>query len=164
MGGASSRLNVSNFLTAGDGSDNVPPVATVRAVASSLTLPGTVTGTFQVVDVAPGLARGALTVFEPPQVVRSSWRYWPLARLRIDSSTRFTPPVAEAVPLTSNSLPESCTRPLIGSVIAVSTPLGVGTLVKSKNAMRPMFSPAWVTASPPVNRPREVATIALLPS
>ena len=70
----------------------MPPVAKVRAVASSLTLPSTVTGTFQVVDVAPGLARGALTVFEAPQVVRLSWRYWPLARFWIDSSTRFTPP------------------------------------------------------------------------
>ncbi len=87
-----------------------------------------------------------------------------MARFWISTSTRLTPPVAEAVPLTVNSSPESITRPMIGSVMAVSTPFGAGTSWKSKNASRPTFWPPWVVASPPVIRPRGVTTIALLPS
>src|SRR6478735_1392508 len=59
VGVASSRLNVSNFFVAGLGSE-APPVAKVRAVARSLTLPGMVSARVHVMPPAP---RSALIVF-----------------------------------------------------------------------------------------------------
>ncbi len=160
VGGASSRLNVSNFFTAGEGSE-APPMAKVRAVARSLTLPGMVNGS---VHVVPPAARVALMVFAVlDQVVRLSWRYCPPV-FWTATSTRRTPAAADDVPLISNSSPEFTTRPMIGSVMVVSTPLPAGTVLKSNSAIRPTLAPPCISASPPVTSPREVTTMALLPS
>src|SRR5689334_18138083 len=63
VGGASSRLKVSNFFTAGLGSD-APPVAKVRAVATSLTLPGMVSGSVHVAPPFASVASMVLAVLE----------------------------------------------------------------------------------------------------
>ena len=75
-----------------------------------------------------------------------------------------TPDAAEAVPVTWNSSSVGSTRPSMGAVIVVSTPLLAGIELKSKKAIRPTLYSPWVVASPPVNRPRGVSSMCLLPS
>ena len=117
----------------------------------------------------PG-ARVAFRVLLAPKVVVKavplSWRDWLLSRSWICTCTRPTVPVAtRAVPVISNGALFSTTRPSIGVVIVVSgAGAGNGTELKSKNATRPVRTPPLNWPSPPMNRPRGVASMALSPS
>ena len=56
------------------------------------------------------------------------------------------------------------TRPSIGSAIVVSILVAAGPLLKSKKATRPTLSPPWRVAVAAGEQPREVTSMALLPS
>ena len=105
----------------------------------------------------------------PAKVVNAvplSWRDWLLSRSWTCTWTRPTVPVAtRAVPVISNAVLFSTTRPSIGAVIVVSgAGTGKGTVLKSKNPTRPVRTPPLNIPSPPMNRPRGVASMALSPS
>ena len=166
----SSVLNDSNFLVARVESP-VPPVAAVNAWAdtSRLRLVVMVAGIDQVrvVPVPDSVAFRVLAV--APNVVNAvplSWRYWPLSRSWTCTWTRPTVPLAtRAVPVMLNGVLFATTRPSMGVVIVVSGRVGGKvSVLKSKNATRPVFTPPFHMPSPPTNRPRGVASMALSPS
>jgi hypothetical protein len=82
----------------------------------------------------------------------------------ISTWTRRTRPGAVACPSITNWTPEATTRPSIGLTMVVSMGEGAGLVLTSKKATRPVFLPPLYWPSPPTNRPRGVASMALLPS
>ncbi len=152
-----------------------PPVAAVNAWAETsrlrlvvMLVAGTVMCQVRVVPV-PG-SRVALSVLavlaNVVNEVPSSWRDWLLPRFWTCTWTRPTVPLAtRAVPVISNSVLFWTTRPSIGVRMVVSGSAGgLTTLSKSKNPTRPVRTPPLNMPSPPMNRPRGVATMALSPS
>jgi hypothetical protein len=70
-----------------------------------------------------------------------------------------------AVPVISKAVLLATTRPSMGVVIVVSG-AGAGNVseLRSKNPTRPVRTPPLNMPSPPTNRPRAVASMALSPS
>src|ERR1700712_4901741 len=81
-------------------------------------------------------AKCADLVFAAPPQVPSEWRYWLVARSWTSTKTFRTPVPAGVVawPWIVNGSSEPSTRPAIGEVIVVSTPLEGVVLSKSKKA------------------------------